>query len=105
MTVHHNDSEIIIDDPEYFFQYCSWPLCGNDGNTLHATTVKVSTIKPDVVSKSYAFTNIKLLTYILPIKCNVQILNIRKSPANVFYLVTIKHQKQALIYYFGYNII
>ena len=23
MSIHHNDNEHIIDDPEYFFQYCS----------------------------------------------------------------------------------
>ena len=43
MTVNHNESEKIIDDPEDFRQYSSWLLSGHEGNTLQKNTTQVST--------------------------------------------------------------
>ena len=75
MSIHHNDPENIIDDPEDFRQYRSWLLSGNKCNTLHPTTITVTTSQLDVGSNSHVFTNIKLFTYIRPVQCSVQILN------------------------------
>ena len=46
ISIHYNDTENIIDDPEDFFQYCSWLLIGHKGELLHPTTIKVTTEQP-----------------------------------------------------------
>ena len=47
MTVHHNDTENSIDDPEYFYQYHGWLISVHKVNTLHPTTTQVSTAQLD----------------------------------------------------------
>ena len=64
------------------------------GNTLHPTTIKVTTAQLNVGSNYHVFTNITVFAYIRPVKCNVQILNDRKSPIQVFGLVIIKIPKK-----------
>ena len=83
MTIHRNDPENIIDDPEDFFQYRSWIISGHKGKTLHPTTIKVTTAQLDGVSKYHVFADIKLSVYIVPVQCNVQILNGSKDPEKV----------------------
>ena len=67
------------------------------GNTLHPTTIKVTTAQLNVGSNYHVFTNITVFAYIRPVKCNVQILNDRKSPIQVFGLVIIKIPKKTII--------
>ena len=69
----------------------------NCNKTFHPTTIKVSNAQMDVLSNSYLFTNITIFTYIRPVKCNVQILNSRKSPAKRFGFVIIKIPKTNII--------
>ena len=54
------------------------------GNTLHPTTIPVSTAKLDGGSNSHVFTDIKMFIYIRPVECNVKILNDRNAPAKGF---------------------
>ena len=98
MTVHHNDSEIFIDDPEYFLQYLSWLLSEHEGNTLKPTNNQFSTAQLGGGSKSHCFMYITIFTYIRTIKCKVQIINDSKSPANVFGLVILKKYKNKHYY-------
>ena len=84
---------ICIDDPEYFSQYRSWHKIGHEGKTLHPDTTQVSTAQLDVLSNSHMFIDITIFTCIIPVKCNVQILNGRKFPATVFVLVIMKIPK------------
>ena len=86
VTVHHNDPEICIDDPEYFRQYHSWLISGHEGNTLHPTTTHVSTAQLYIGSRSHVFTNITMFIHIIPVNFNVQILNDRKYPEKVLAL-------------------
>ena len=57
------------------------------------------------VSNSRILTDIIMPSYIRPIKCNVQIINGRKSPVKGFCLVIIKIPKRNIIYHSGHNII
>ena len=43
------------------------------------------------------FTDIAIFTYIRPVKCNVQIVNVNKSPAKGFGLVIVKNPKIYII--------
>ena len=97
MTVHNNDPDNFIDDPEYFHQYPSWIISGHGGNTLQKNTNQVSTAQLDGGSKSHVFANITMFTYIRPEKWNVQILNGRKSPTKSFGLVIVKIPKIDII--------
>ena len=90
MSIHRNDNENIIDDPEYFFQYCSLLISGHKGKTLHPTTIKVITAQLNGESKSHVFTDIIIVSYIRPLQCNVQIINDSKAHAKGFGLVIIK---------------
>ena len=47
MTVHHNDPDNFIDDPEYFPQYLSWILCEHDGTNIHKSPNQVSNAQLD----------------------------------------------------------
>ena len=105
MNVHHNDAESFIDDPEDSCLYHIWLLSGHKGKTLHITTTQVSTIKLVGGSTSHVFTGIKMFTYIIPINCNVQIINRSKAPAKLFGLVISFFQKQTLLYHSGHNTI
>ena len=105
MTVHNNDPDISTDDPEDLCQYCSLLLSGNEGNKLHPTTTQVIAAQLDVVSNSHMFTKITMLTYIKPVKFNVQILNGSKASEKGFGLVIIKPQKQTSLYHSGHHII
>ena len=81
MTVYHNDSEILIDDPGYFGQYRSWLISRHGGNTLHPTTTQVITEKLDGGKNSHLFNDITMLTCTRPVKCNIKIINGRKLSA------------------------
>ena len=97
MTVCNNDVKHFIDDPEYSFQYRIWIISGNEGNTLNPTTTQVSTSQLDGVSNSHVFTDITICAYIIPVKCNIRILNARKCPTKSFGLVIIKIPKINMI--------
>ena len=97
MTVHHNDPENSIGDPEDFLQYCIWLISGHEGNKLQPTNTQVSNVQLYVVSNSHVFTNITMFTYIIPVKCNVQIINGRRSPAKGSGLVIVKIPKTNII--------
>ena len=90
MTVHHNNPEKLIDNPGYFLRYISWILIEHKGNIIHPTTTQVSTVQLYGGSKSHMFTDITMFTYIRPVKCNVKIINVSKSPAKGFGLAIIK---------------
>ena len=79
--------------------YLIWLLSGHGGNTLHPNTTQVITAKLDGGSNSHVFTGITILTYIRHVKCNVQILNGRKTPAKCFGLAMIK-KKNIIIPFF-----
>ena len=81
--------ENFIDDLESFHRYRSWILSGNKHNILVTNATQVSTTKLDVGSNSHVFTNITMFTYIRPVKCNVKILNGRKTPAKVLGFVIV----------------
>ena len=110
MTIHQNDPENIIDDPEYFWQYHSWLLIGHKGNTLNPTTIKVTTAQLVGGSNFHVFTDIKLFAYIRPVQCIVKLLNGSKSPEKGFGLVIIKPPRTNIIiplwpsYYMPHNL-
>ena len=52
--------------------------------TLHPTNIKVTTAQLDGGSNYHVLTNIKLISYIRPVQCNVKILNIIKAPEKGF---------------------
>ena len=81
MSIHHNDPENIINDPEDFFQYRSWPLSGHKVKKIHPTTIKVNTEQLDVGSNSHVFNNIKIFAYTRPVQFNVKIRNGNKAHA------------------------
>ena len=89
MNVHHNDPENFIDDTEYFLQYCSWLLCGHEGNTNQKNTTQVSTAQLDWGSNPHAFTNTTMFNYTRAVNFNVQIINGGKAPAKVFDIVIV----------------
>ena len=97
MNIHHNDTENFIYNPEDFFQYFSLLLSGHGGNTLQQITTQVRTAQLDVRPKYHVFTNTKIFNYIRPVKCNVKILNGRKSPEKGFGLVIVKTIKSRII--------
>ena len=90
---------------EYFFQYCSWLISGHKGKILHPTTIKVSTAQLIGESKSHVFTDIVIVSYIIPIQCNVQMINDSKAHAKGFGLVIIKIPPKTLVYPSGHHII
>ena len=80
MTVHRNDPEKFIDDPEYFSTIA--------GDSYAYIRAKKSRKNPPNLAlhnwmedQNPILTNINMLSYIIPVKCNVKILNCRKSPA------------------------
>ena len=75
MTVHHNYPENFIDDPEYFHQYCSWLLIIHEINTIQPTNNQVSNVQLYGGSNYHILTNIIISNYIIPVDCNVKILN------------------------------
>ena len=94
MTVHNNYPENLIDGKKYFSQYNIWILSGHGGKTIQPTTTQFFTIQLERGKKSHVFTNIKMFTYIIPVKRNLQILNDSKALAKGFGLVTIKIPKK-----------
>ena len=58
---------------------------------------KVTTAKLNGGSNSYMFTDIKILSYIRSVQCNVQIINGSKSPEEGFGLVIIRTPKTNII--------
>ena len=89
-TIHQNYPENIIDDTDDFFQYRSWILSGNKGKKLHPTTIKFTTAQLYGGSNYHVFTDIKLFSYIIPVQCNVQIINDSNAHAKGIGLVIIK---------------
>ena len=89
MTVHYNDPEKIIDNPEYFSQYHRWILSDNEGDNIQISPTQISNTQMYGGLKYHVFTEITMLTYTRPVKCNVKIINVRKAPAKGFGLVII----------------
>ena len=94
MTIHQNDPEDIIDDPEDFCQYHRLLLNGHNGKTLHPTTIKFTTTQLYGVPNSHVLTDIKLFAYTRTVQCNVKVLNGSKAPAKGFGLVITTTPKQ-----------
>ena len=72
MTINQNYPENIIHDPEYFCQYHRLILSVHNLKTLHPNYIKGTTAQLYGGSKYHVSTDIKLFTYIVPIKCNVK---------------------------------
>ena len=98
MNVHHNYPENFIDDPEEF-------CCEYKESKIQTSTTQVINSQLDVGSNYRMLTEITMLTYIRPLKCNVQILNGRRSPAKVFGTVIVTLQKQASLCNSGHHTI
>ena len=60
------------------------------GKLQYPTTTQVSNAELDGGSNSHVFTDITMLTYIITVKCNVQIINGIKPPAKSFGSVIVK---------------
>ena len=99
MTFHHNKPEKFIDDTEYLFQYRIWLQCGLKGEKPQTNTTQVINTQLYGGSKPVVFANITILTYIRPVKCNVQILNDTKC----FGLVIVKNPKKTSLYHSGHH--
>ena len=97
ITVHHNDPDNFIDDPEYFFQYYIWVLCVHEVKKIQTIPTHIRNSQLQGGSNSHMFNYITMSTYIRHVKCNLQILNVRKSPTKVFGLVIIKNPKTGII--------
>ena len=104
ITVHPNNPENLIDDPESFGQHCSWLIIRHNVKTIPPTTTQSFNTQLDGRSNPHVFTYIKKFTYIIPVNYNVQIINVRKYPATFSGLVITKFQKQTLLYHSGNNI-
>ena len=97
MTVYHNYPVNFIDNSEAFSQYCSWLLIVHKGNTIHPTTTQFRTAQLGVETNSNVLTDLTMLTYIRPVKCNVKMFNDSKAPAKGFGLFIIKIPKTYII--------
>ena len=64
---------------------------------LQPTITQVRNAQLDGVSNPHVFTNITMFTYIIPVKCNVQIINGIKYPTKCFGLVIVKIPKTTII--------
>ena len=94
MTLHHNEPENFISNPEYFRQYRRLILLEHRVPNNQTSPTQVINAKLDGVSNYQVFTNITIFAYIIPLNCNVKIINGSKSSAKVFGLVIISFQKQ-----------
>ena len=56
-------------------------------------------------SNYHMFNEMSMLTYIKPVKCNVEILNVSKDTEKVFGIIIIKIPPQISLYYSGYHTI
>ena len=84
ITVHHNDPDNFIDDSESFLRYHILLLSEYKGTNIQTIPVQVSNEQLYGVSNFHVFTKITMFNFIRPVKCNVQILNFKKSPAKSF---------------------
>ena len=82
----HNGQENSFMKKNDFTQYHSLLLSGQKGNTLQTNTTQVITEQLDWDTNSHVFTYITMITYIITVKCNVQIINVRKDPVKVLVL-------------------
>ena len=63
----------------------------------YKNTTQYNTVQLDVGSKSHAFTNVTIFTYIRNVKCNLRIIDDNKTPAKVFGIVMVNIQKKIII--------
>ena len=80
MTVHHNDPDKFIGNPEDFRQYHRWLLSEHRGNNIQTSPIPVRNTQLDGGPKVHVFTYISMFTYIRHVKYNVQIINSIKDP-------------------------
>ena len=81
MTVHHNDPDKFIDNPEDFLQYNRWLISEDGVNNIQTSPPQVSNEQLDGGSNYQVFTNSNIFNYIGSIKYNAQNINFRKDPA------------------------
>ena len=64
---------------------------------IQSNTTQVSSAQLWVVSNSQLFYDINIFTYIIPVKCKVQIINFRKSPEKGFGIFIVNIPKTNII--------
>ena len=71
MDAYHNDPNKFIDDPEYFGHYRCWLLREYEGTNIYKSINRISNALMDGGSNSHVLNEITMLTYIIPVNCNV----------------------------------
>ena len=74
-----------------FYHYYSWLQREHKGTNIQISTTQIRNEQINGGSNSHMFTDINILTYIGPVKWNIQIRNGRKAPIKCFW--TCYHKK------------
>ena len=94
INVLHKYPENFIDNQEHFRWHHSWILSEHKRNKSQTIPTQVKNVQLNGGSNYHMFTGITMFTYIRPVKFNVKIKNVSKSPSKGFGLVVIKIPKK-----------